>query len=49
MQAAQHRSTSPAPRKGVPAFPEGREKTATLRKSKQPAPTYPAWWWWNQG
>jgi len=49
MTEKQHSSTTPARRKAVPAFPEGRDSTATLRKSKEPAPAYPAWWWWNQG
>ena len=51
MAAEQHSNKTPARRKAVPAFPEGRKESATLRKSKQqPTPGvsgYPIWWWWN--
>ena len=55
MAAEQHSSKSPARRKAVPAFSEGRKEAATLRKSEQkPGPDthanasgFPIWWWWN--
>lgn len=51
MTEGQHSSKTPARRKAVPAFSEGRKEVATLRKSEQqPIPAasgYPNWWWWN--